>query len=240
MKSGFFKIVLYSLLFMQALVVSGQVAAVHFTVHIPADTKVNKGVYLAGSFNSWHAGDSLYQMKETANHIYAITIPVFDGVQYYYKYTMGSWEKVEIAGNDSDITNRGFVSFNKKEIRDTVIRWRQPKTAADSSEQLKRMVAMKDSLVMKIKPELEEMQVLLKSYVQNMLQENPDKNKHQQLDDQAIRKIGDIYRQITRLFWNICASLSPEQKQQVLKAINQPSDKDFLNTFLNAVNGAMK
>jgi formamidopyrimidine-DNA glycosylase len=111
---------------------------------------------------------------------------------------------------------------------------------ADSSEQLKRIMAMKDSLMAKIKPELDEMQGLFKSYVQNMLQENPDKYKHQQLDDKAIQKIGNVYRQITQLFWNICASLSPEQKKQMLKTINQPSNNDFINSFLNAVNSAVK
>jgi hypothetical protein len=226
--------------FNEALIISGQVAAVKFTVHIPGETKVSKGVYLAGSFNCWHAADSLFRMHETGNSWYTITIPVFDGMQYDYKYTLGSWEKVEVSGNDSDITNRRFISFNKKDITDTVIRWKQPKTKADSSEQLRRMVAMKDSLMAKIKPELEGMQELLKSYVQNMLQGKPDKYKHQQLDDQAIQKIANIYRQITQLFWNMCASLSPEQKQQVLKATNQSPNNDYLNSFLNAVNTTVK
>jgi hypothetical protein len=240
MKSDLFKIALCIIIFTQSLNVWGQVAAVKFTVHIPADSRVDKGVYLAGSFNYWHSADSLYRMKEIGNDIYTITIPTFDGMQYYYKYTMGSWEKVEVARNDSDITNRRFISFNKKNITDTVIRWKQPRLPADSSEQLKRIVAMKDSVVARIKPELDGLQGLLKLYVQNMLQENPDKNKHQQLDDEAIEKIGNMYRQLTRLFWNICASLSHEQKQQVLKAINQPSNNDFINSFLNAVNTSVK
>ena len=179
-------------------------------------------------------------MSEAGDHLYTITIPVFDRMHYHYKYTQGSWETVEVAGNDSDIVNRKFTAFNKRRIDDTVIRWRQPKSAADSSAQLKRMVAMKDSLMMKIKPELEEMQGLLKSYLQNMLQDNPDKNLHQQLDEKAMQRIGNIYRQITQLFWNVSASLSPEQKKQVLKAINQPSNNDMINSFLNAVNASAK
>ncbi len=240
MKSGFFKIALCGALFMQAFAVAGQVAAIKFFVQIPRETKVGKGVYLAGSFNCWHAADSLYRMSEAGDHLYAITIPVFDRMHYHYKYTQGSWETVEVAGNDSDIVNRKFTAFNKRRIDDTVIRWRQPKSAADSSAQLKRMVAMKDSLMMKIKPELEEMQGLLKSYLQNMLQDNPDKNLHQQLDEKAMQRIGNIYRQITQLFWNVSASLSPEQKKQVLKAINQPSNNDMINSFLNAVNASAK
>ena len=59
MKSGFFKIALCGALFMQAFAVAGQVAAIKFFVQIPRETKVGKGVYLAGSFNCWHAADSL-------------------------------------------------------------------------------------------------------------------------------------------------------------------------------------
>ena len=239
MKSLFLKIALSVFLFINALVVYGQVAIAKFTVHIPADTKIDKGVYLAGSFNYWHSGDSLYRMSETGNGLYTITIPVFKGIQYYYKYTLGSWEKVEVALNDSDIANRSFISSNKKKITDAVVKWKQPKPSADSSEQLKAIVVMKDSAMAKITPELGEMQGLLKLYVQNMLKENPDMEEHQRLDDKSIQKIGNVYRQITHLLWNICASLSPEQKQQVSKAISQPANGDFLNSFLNAVKAAV-
>jgi hypothetical protein len=240
LKPVFLKAAFCVILFMNAMIASSQVAAVKFTVHAPDVSKADKGVYISGSFNYWHAGDSLYRMKEIGKGVYAITIPVFEGKQYYYKYTLGKWDKVEVALNDSDITNRQFISLNKKSVTDTVIKWKQNKTSADSSEQLKRIIAMKDSLMTKLKPELDDMQGLLKSYVQNMLRENPDKDEHQQLDDRAMQKIGNIYRQITKLFWNICASLSPEQKQQISKAINQPSKDDFINSFFNAVNAAVK
>ena len=241
MYRGFLKSAVFSILFLQVVFVSGQVAAVEMRVKIPRDSKPAMGVFLAGSFNAWHAGDSLYRMKETGDHWYALTIPVFEGMKYEYKYTLGSWDGVEVSETDSSsISNRRFVSFNKEKITDTVIRWKQLKLPADSSAQLKKMVAMKDSLVLKLKPELEELQALLKPYLQNMLQENPDKNKQEQLDDQVIKNIGGIYRQIAGLFWNITATLSPEQKQQVLRAVNQTSNNDYINSFLNAVNAAVK
>ncbi len=240
MYQGLLKSAVFSILFLQAVSVSAQVAAVELRVKIPRDSKLTRGVFLAGSFNAWHAGDSLYRMKEAGDHWYALTIPVFDDMKYEYKYTLGSWDGVEVSERDSSISNRRFVSFNKKRITDTVIRWKQPKLPADSSAQLKKMAAMKDSLLLKLKPELEELQALLKPYLQNMLQENPDKNKQEQLDDQVIKNIGGMYRQIAGLFWNITATLSPEQKQQVLKAVNQTSNNDYINSFLNAVNAAVK
>ena len=99
---------------------------------------------------------------------------------------------------------------------------------------------MKDSLVIKLKPELEEIQGLLKLYVQNMLQQTPEKEIHAGLDEKVMLKIGSIYRQITLLIWNIVAPLNNLQKEQIAKAISHPSNGDFLNTFLNSVNTVVK
>src|ERR1019366_5051236 len=241
MKRHIFKVAFCTFLYMYTITASAQVAAVKFTVRTPGITKEDKGVYLAGSFNYWHAGDSLYQMNEIDNGVYTITIPVFEARQYNYKYTLGTWNKAEVALNDSDITNRRFVSANGKSITDTVIKWKRPKTAkTDSSEQLRKIVAMKDSLMIKIKPQLDEMLGLLKLYVQNMLQEKPDMEVHQQLDKKAIQKIGNVYVGLTKLLWNICASLSLQQKQQISKTLGQPANGDFINSFLSAVNTALK
>lgn len=239
MKSSLFRIAYCALLFIQYQA-TAQVAAVKFIVNAPAVSSSEK-IYLAGSFNFWHTPDSLYQLQNMGNGLYTITIPVFEGIQYYYKYTLGDWNKVELAANDSDIDNRTFISANKKKINDTIIKWRQPTPfTTDSSEQLKRITAMKDSLVIKLKPELEEIQGLLKLYVQNMLQQTPDKEMHAGLDEKVMLKIGSIYRQITLLIWNIVVPLKNLQKEQIAKAISNPSNGDFLNTFLNSVNVVVK
>ncbi|MCW3090533.1 MAG: alpha-amylase [Ferruginibacter sp.] len=225
---------------MHIAIVFSQVAAVKFTVYTPIINSEEKSVYLAGSFNYWHEKDSLYRMKEIGTGIYSITIPVFENREYTYKYTLGTWKKVEVALNDSDIANRKFISLNNKSLIDTVKKWKQAAPKRDSSEQLKRLNLMKDSLMAKLKPELAHIQELLKLYVQNMLRPIPDKTQHQQLDEQAIGRIGNIYRQITGLLWNIAASLSEQQKQQISKSVNQPNQADALNSFLSALNEAVR
>lgn len=242
MKPNLFKIPCFILLLMYAGIASAQVAAVKFIVHIPAVSKEDKGVFITGSFNYWHELDSLYRMNKIGEGIYTITIPVFAARKYEYKYTLGTWKRVEVALNDSDIANRSFVSINGNIITDTVMKWRQPNTkTTDSSAQLKRIVAMKDSLAAKIKPELGELMNLVKLYAQNMLKEKPNLDDHKQLDAQAIQKLGNIYSEVTHLLFNIIGSLSPEQKQQISKAISQPpANGDFLNSFLGAVNATVK
>ncbi len=240
MKAVLSKIACLILFFIHTIIVSAQVAAVKFTVHTPVNSAQDKPVYLAGSFNYWHEKDSLYKMNRVAQGIYTITIPVFEAKNYSYKYTQGSWNSVEVALNDSNISNRQFVSANGINITDTVRKWKQPAIAADSSEQLKRLSFMKDSVIAKLKPELEEIQGFLKLHIQNMLKASPDKDERKRLDEKTIQHIGNVYMGITGLLWNICNSLSPEQKEQVLKSLNQPANGDFINSFLGAVNNAVK
>ena len=241
MKPNLFKIQRFIFLLMYTGIASAQVAAVKFIVHTPAVSKEDKGVFITGSFNYWHERDSSYRMNEISDGIYTITIPVFEAKKYEYKYTLGTWKRVEVALNDSDIANRSFVSSNGKTVADTVLKWKQPKAKVDSSEQLKKIVAMKDSLAAKIKPQLGELMNLVKLYAQNMLKEKPDLDEHKQLDAKAIQKFGNIYSEVTHLLFNIIGSLSPEQKQQISKAISQPpANGDFLNAFLNAVGTELK
>jgi len=232
------RIALMGIFFTSVMNVSAQVAAVRLTVSVPGISSNEKGVYIAGSFNYWHAGDSLYQMTKISEGNYSITLPLFEGKEYQYKYTLGSWDKVEIDLNDSNIHNRRFFSSNGGNIADTVIKWRQPKAAEKvvKNPQVEKIMAMKDSTLAKLKPKLNGMQQLFRSYAQNLLQEKPSKKVHKRLDKQATNKIGNAYKDITQLLWNIFASLTPEQKQKLLSIVNQSAGQDdFINPFLKVL-----
>jgi 1,4-alpha-glucan branching enzyme len=116
-----------------SFIAKAQVSSVRLTVYVPALAET-KNVFVAGSFNNWKAGDSLYKMKQLDAGTYTIILPVFKNAQYKYKYTLGNWNEVEIALNDSNINNRIFVcSTRKKKIVDTVIKWALPKPTAKES-----------------------------------------------------------------------------------------------------------
>jgi len=241
MKPNPFKVACIIFLLVNTSFASAQVAAVKFIVHTPPISKEDKGVFITGSFNYWHERDSSYWMNKIGDGIYTVTIPVFDGKKYEYKYTLGTWKRVEVALNDSDISNRSFVSVNGETVADTVLKWKAAAKPADSSAELKRITAMKDSLAAMIKPQLGELVDLVKYYAQNMLKEKPDLDEHKQLDAIAMQKFGNIYSEITHLLFTIVGSLSPEQKQQISKAISKPpANGDFLNAFFNAVGAAIK
>jgi hypothetical protein len=159
---------------------------------------------------------------------YTIVLPVFKNAQYKYKYTPGNWNEVEIAMNDSNINNRLFICKNrKKKITDTVIKWASPKPVVkpNTSLQTVRINALKDSVLNGLQPKLNEMQQLLKQYTINLLQENPSIETDNSITANVIIHFTDAYGRINSLFHKIFESLTPEQKQKILKAIAAPCSR---------------
>lgn len=73
---------------------------------------------------------------------------------------------------------------------------------------------------------------LLRSYVNNWLRNKPSAHIQRQLDRKAGKKLNHAYQQVTRLFWNVMATLTPDQKAALQKIIDSPAGKtDFLNVF---------
>lgn len=218
---------------------SAQVAAVSVTVRVPLQGSYEKDVYITGSFNGWQAGDSLYRMNRVGDAVYTITLPLFDNKPYQYKYTLGKWDKVEVAFNDSDIENRRFISVNGKTIDDTVAKWKQPKKTEKPvvSPQMQQINAMKDSTMKKIQPELNNLLSLLKAHIQNQLQEHPDEKKDRQIRKEADQKLKFIHDELRKLLQDVLALIPSEQKKELLKGISQPGsdDGDFINTFMKAL-----
>jgi len=203
-----------------------------------------KTVFVAGSFNGWKAGDSLYKMKREDATTYTIVLPVYKDVRYQYKYTSGGWNETEIALNDSNIKNRFFVSANKKKkIKDTVMKWATPKSAIQKniSPQMMRINAMKDSVLSGLQPKLNEMQQLLKEYTINLLQEYPSVETDNRITTDVTKHFTDAYGRINALFHKVFESMTPEQKQKILNAVTAPgAEKDFINVLGTAINDVMK
>lgn len=238
MSPKYFTLVLYTIVVIFCNNLSAQVAAVRFTVKVPETTEQGKTVFIAGSFNYWHAGDSLYRMQQTGDDIYSILLPLFENVEYKYKYTLGNWDRVEVALNDSDITNRQFLAVNGASNTDVVQKWKQPKKAADKpiSPQLKQINDLKDSATAKMQLKLNEMIELLKPFIANLLQGNPDKRTYNKLNKKAGKKLNEIYLGVAQLFWNVFATLTPEQKKTIRNLIeNNDSKEDYINRMMKAI-----
>jgi hypothetical protein len=217
-----------------------QVSSVKLIVQVPPPQ--GRPVFVAGQFNGWKAADSVYMMKKENDSTYSLVVPVYKNVKYQYKYTSGGWDRVELAFNDSGISNRSFISTsNKTKIRDTVAKWDTPKPQQALSPQMIRINAMKDSMMAGLQPKLNELQLLLKEYILNLLQENPSMETDNRITAEINGGFSDLYARINELFHKVFLGMSPDQKQQIKRALTAPgAEKDFINTLGNAISEATK
>ncbi len=79
---------------------------------IPANTPENDPIHIAGSFQGWEPGSAAYQLAEdTTENRFHLDLPSGTG-DIEFKFTRGSWEKVEGDENGNFVPNR-FYSGNE-------------------------------------------------------------------------------------------------------------------------------
>jgi alpha-amylase len=76
---------------------------------VPPNTPAGASVYVAGSFNRWDPGAAGYTLTRQANGEHAITLPESVRGQIEFKFTLGSWEKVEQDSAGRDVPNRSLA-----------------------------------------------------------------------------------------------------------------------------------
>jgi len=223
--------------------VSAQVAAIKFAVKVPDASQGPTSVFLVGSFNGWNPRDSFYIMTKEKENSYSLVVPLFEGKNYQYKYTLGGWSTVEIDHNDSDIRNRNLYSRNGISVYDTVIKWKVSAAVKEKrlSPQLQKMIAVKDSAVTKLKIILSDLVISLKEYNENMLSPESSAKVRKKLNKQATEILSKAYLNIEDIVWQAGTSLTKEQKEKILAATKNSADpKDILNNIINAYATVLK
>jgi len=84
-------------------------------------TPLNSTLYVAGNFNNWDASGQA--MTLNANGSYSTVLNVTPGTSLEYKYTRGTWPKVETQGDGSFLPNRTFTASAGQTVHDTVRNW---------------------------------------------------------------------------------------------------------------------
>jgi metallo-beta-lactamase class B len=75
---------------------------------VPDGTPEGAGVYVAGTFNDWNPGaDGWRLVREGA--LYSITLPDSVRGPIEFKFTLGSWDRVELTASGGDVPNRTFT-----------------------------------------------------------------------------------------------------------------------------------
>ena len=101
-------------------------------------------VYVAGSFNRWSPGSPEWMLARNADGSYGITLPETVRGAVEFKFTLGSWDRVEVAAGGADIPNRSIVvPASGATTYDAVIAgWRAAATAPVKRATASRNVAI--------------------------------------------------------------------------------------------------
>lgn len=99
------KIIVFFLLF--AVVIAKAQYSVRLVVTDIA-TKANDDIYVAGNFNNWNPKDENYKLKPLGGSRKGVVIKNMAAGNYAFKFTRGSFEKVETTADGRDISDRIF------------------------------------------------------------------------------------------------------------------------------------
>jgi alpha-amylase len=105
------------------------IALLQVTLHltaVPATTPPAASIHVAGTFNGWNPAAFGYTLSAQPGGGYAITLPASVRGRIEFKFTLGSWETVEVDSADGDVSNRSFTvpDTGQAEYTGTVMRWR--------------------------------------------------------------------------------------------------------------------
>jgi hypothetical protein len=208
----------------------GQTASVKFEVRIPSESLLkDSSIFLAGSFNCWNPHDSLYIMQKTGDNLYSLSVPVFDGKKYEYKYTLGDWGSVETSSEDSEINNRQMISHDSLTIIDTVLKWKSAPSAKPndttfmfSKEQLNELSNLKEEMGKKMESRINNIGGVLKKALVNMLSDKPSLKLRKKYQKEVVGNLNYVLTMAVDALWKISSMITPEQKKAILTAINKP------------------
>ena len=121
-------------------------ASAQLTIRLTSAAPVPAGasIHVAGSFNAWDPGAAGFVLAPRGDGSYAITLPDSIRGTIEFKFTLGSWERVETNAAGGDIPNRGFTipPRGAATLRTTVAGWRSPTTAAAKPTTASRSVSI--------------------------------------------------------------------------------------------------
>jgi len=99
------KYILVLILVLSALVNAQTTTSWIIRVEVPANTPLDANIYIAGNFNGWNPADPNFKLSPYESGLYALKVTV-DTNDVEFKFTLGSWEKVEVLANHKDRNNR--------------------------------------------------------------------------------------------------------------------------------------
>jgi pullulanase len=98
-------------------------AGVTFAVTVPAATPAGDTVFVTGDFQGWNPGSPAHALVRQPDGRWTITLPLPAGTPVQFKFTRGSWAKVEKSAAGAEIANRTLTPADGATYDFTVQRW---------------------------------------------------------------------------------------------------------------------
>lgn len=98
-------------------------ADVTFRVTVPAETPAGDAIYIAGDFQGWNPGSPAHRLTEVAPQRHEITLSFAAPVTIQFKFTRGTWARVEKGPAGEEIANRVLAIGGSGTHAFTVARW---------------------------------------------------------------------------------------------------------------------
>jgi predicted alpha/beta superfamily hydrolase len=95
---------------------------------LPGNTPSTADIYIAGSFNNWNPGDVNYKLQKIGSS-YTITLKEGNG-NAEFKFTRGTWGKVECSIQGGQIPNRKFTYASNLVLNLSIAGWEDLLVAA--------------------------------------------------------------------------------------------------------------
>jgi predicted alpha/beta superfamily hydrolase len=103
--------------------------AAQLTLHltVPAGTAADSAPYIAGGFNGWNPGNPAYRFTPEGPGQFTLTLPAEIRGPVEFKFTLGSWERVETAAGGGSLSNRRFdIPAGPSSWSGSVAAWQDP------------------------------------------------------------------------------------------------------------------
>ncbi len=125
--NDWFKILIMKILFVLIGFLACEILSAQFSLRLvvnDAATKKTDDVYVSGTFNNWNPKDEKYKLKPFAGGRKSIVIKDIAPGNYAFKFTRGSFDKVECMADGRDIDDRLVDITSDVSLDFTIAGWK--------------------------------------------------------------------------------------------------------------------
>jgi predicted alpha/beta superfamily hydrolase len=122
-------------------------------VHVPAGTPDSAVVTVAGTFNGWNPRMPGNVLNPAGQNEFEIVLPASLSGSIAFKFTLGSWERVETSASGGEVSNRTLTVPSAPAVYScTVAGWRNASAAAPRRPTRSRSVSILDTAFSLMEP----------------------------------------------------------------------------------------